>query len=47
MREQQHADLRMLVADLGGCHQPFVGVGGWHLDVDDGDIGPVQGNRAL
>src|SRR5215217_1897360 len=47
MREQQHADLWMLVADLGGCHQPFVGVRGWHLDVDDGDIGPVQGNRAL
>src|SRR5215211_2546351 len=47
MREQQHADLRMLAADLGGCYKPFVGVRGWHLDVDDGDIRPVQGNRAL
>src|SRR5215216_4691054 len=47
MRKQQHPDRRMLVADLGGGHQPFVSVGGWHLDVDDGDIGPVQDNHPL
>ena len=39
MREKENRGLRVCRADLlGGC-EAFVGVGGWHFDVDDRDVG--------
>jgi hypothetical protein len=40
--EDEHAHRGVEAADFLGGHQPLVGVGGWHLDVDDRHVGAVQ-----
>jgi hypothetical protein len=40
LREHEHADVGVVVADASGGD--LVGVGRWHADVDDGDVGPVM-----
>lgn len=35
----------MVLSDRQGRYQAFVGVGGGHLDVDQGDVGSVRGDQ--
>ena len=42
LREDQHTQLGMGAPDLVRGDQPFVGIGGRHLDVDDGDVRSFQ-----
>ena len=41
LREHEHGDVGVVVADSLGGDEPLVGVCRWHLDVDDGDVGCV------
>ena len=42
VREDEHSGLWVCGADLVGGDETLVGVGGWHLDVDDRDIGSCE-----
>ena len=42
LRQHEHGDVGVVVADSLGGDEPFVGVGRWHPDVDHGDVGCVR-----
>ena len=42
LREHEHAGVGELRPDLAGRDEPLVGVGRWHADVDDRDLGLVH-----
>src|SRR4051812_4686088 len=39
--EHEHAGLRALTSQLDGRAEPVIRIARWHLDVDEGDVGPV------
>jgi hypothetical protein len=42
LEQHEHGGLTESGLDLAGGDKPFVGVGGWHADVEDRHVGPVR-----